>query len=354
MIFQKSKGTIPNMNNPIHTTIDFGKTGVQSGVLSVPHSHDLSGWAKVQIPIMSVVNGDGPTVLLMAGNHGDEYQGQIAIMKLMRELDKAQVRGRIIMIPILNMPASKAATRLSPLDGENFNRCFPGKVDGSISEMLAHYLTHVLFPISDVVIDLHTGGRGVYFYPCAHMHLVDDFDQRRKMARATMAYNTDFAFLYADVAGSGLLPVEAENQGKIVVTTEMGGGEVVSQPVHQICQDGLKNVLVHLGVIEGTEEMRESKGLAPIRWVQALDQDDYIFAPESGLFESLVDIGTDVRAGQALAAVHFPERPNRPAEIIEAKSDGIVIAHRGPTITQQGDILVCLAHDVPQEILDTF
>ena len=119
--------------------------------------------------------------------------------------------------------------------------------------MIAHYLTTVLFPLADIVIDIHTGGRSVDFYPCAHMHLVEDRRQRRQMVEGTLAWNTDFAFLYADIAGTGLLPVEAERQGKIVITTEMGGGEPVSAEVHRLTQSGLRNVLVHFGVLEGQE-----------------------------------------------------------------------------------------------------
>ena len=340
--------------SPVSTQVDFTKSGRQVGILGVPYSYNLSGWSQLQIPIATIANGDGPTVLLMAGNHGDEYPGQVAIMRLLREIDVEQVQGRLILIPAINMPAAKASTRLSPVDGMNLNRCFPGNPSGTVSEIIADYLTTVLFPISDVVIDLHTGGRGVSFYPCAHMHLVDDLDQRRKMAAATMAYNTDLAFLYSDIAGTGLLPVEAENQGKIVVTTEMGGGEVVPRSVHQATQQGLRNVLIHLGVLKGEQKSREDLGQSPTRWVQALDAEDYIFAPESGLFESLVELGGDVKAGQPMAALHFLERPDRSPVVIEAPSDGVVIAHRGPTVTQQGDIAVCLAHDVPQEILDTF
>ncbi len=339
------------MSHPIKTNIDFDKPGTQWGKLTVPHSYNLSGWSQLHIPIMTVSNGEGPTVLLMAGNHGDEYPGQIAIMKLMRSLQAEEIQGRIIMIPILNVPASKAATRLSPVDGKNLNRCFPGDPHGSVSEVLADYLTTVLFPLSDIVIDLHTGGRGVYFHPCAHMHLVDNLEQRKKMVQATEAYNTDFAFLYADIAGQGLLPVEAENQGKIVVTTEMGGGEVVSRGIHRVCQEGLKNVLVHLGVLQGEVVTREKLGLGPVRWIQALTQEDYLFAPESGLFEALVEAGSDVEAGQTIGALHFPERPSRKPELIEAPSPGVVIAHRGPTLTQQGDILICLAHDVAGDLL---
>lgn len=338
----------------IHTDIDFEQPGKQTSKLYIPHSHNLSGWANIQVSVASISNAEGPTVLLMAGNHGDEYPGQIAIMKLMRELQPDDITGRLIMIPTLNVPAARAATRLSPLDGMNLNRSFPGKVEGNATEMLAHYLTTELFPRADAVIDLHTGGRGVYFFPCAHMHLVDDPEQRRKMARATLAYRTDLAFLYADVAGHGLLPVEAENQGKVVVTTEMGGGEVIPADIHQLSQSGLRNVLIHLGVLKGEEQSRADLGLPPTRWVQSLDAGDYLFAPESGMFESCVDLGADVEAGQTLGLIHFMERPDRDPIAITANAAGILIAHRGPTLTAQGDIVACLAHDVDQQTLDTF
>ena len=120
--------------------------------------------------------------------------------------------------------------------------------------MVAHYLTTVLFPLADIVVDIHTGGRSVDFVPCAHMHLVPDLDQRRQMLEGTVAWNSDFAFLYTDIAGSGLLPVEAERQGKIVITTEMGGGEPVPASVHRLTQSGLRNVLIHFGVLEGEEQ----------------------------------------------------------------------------------------------------
>ncbi|MEZ6072783.1 MAG: succinylglutamate desuccinylase/aspartoacylase family protein [Pirellulales bacterium] len=209
-------------DTPIYTDVDFERPGKQVSRLCIPHSYNLSGWANIQLPVACIRNGEGPTVVLMAGNHGDEYPGQVAILNLIRQLEPAMITGRLIMLPQLNVPAARAATRLSPLDGKNLNRCFPGNPAGSACDIIAHYLTTVLFPLADSVVDLHTGGRGIYFYPCAHMHLVDDLAQRRRMARGALAYNTDLAFLYADVAGHGLLPVEAEGQGKTIVTTEMG------------------------------------------------------------------------------------------------------------------------------------
>ena len=335
----------------LHCTVDYSRLGVQHGQLCVPYSHNLGGWANLLLPITVVANGTGPTVLVLGGNHGDEYPGPIAILKLCREIRAEQVTGRIVLLPALNMPAVKAATRLSPLDGKNMNRSFPGRADGSVTEMIAHYLTTVLFPLSDVVIDIHTGGRSVDFYPCAHMHLVPDREQRRQMVAGTLAWNTDLAFLYADIAGSGLLPVEAEQQGKVVLTTEMGGSEAISARVHRLTQDGLRNVLIHLNVVRGRHRSRADLGLPPTRWVQALDREDYRFAPESGLYESLVDLGGEVAAGQPVGQVHFIERPDRDPVPVCAPTAGLLIATRGPTLVGQGDCVACIAHDVPPDLL---
>ena len=332
--------------SPIRASVDFARPGKQFGNLYVPYSHNLGGWANLTLPIAVIGRGAGPTALVLAGNHGDEYPGQVAVMRLMRELTPERVAGRVILIPALSMPAAKAATRLSPLDGKNFNRCFPGSPVGTVSEIVAHYLTTVLFPLTDIVIDIHTGGRSMDFYPCAHMHLVPAGPQRQAMLAGTEAWNTDFCFLYADVAGTGLLPVEAESQGKTVVTTEMGGSENVTTQVHRITQTGLSNVLTHLGVLEGKATSRAALGLPPTQWVQALNWEDYRFAPESGVYENLVPLGEAVAADQPVGQIHFLERPDRdPVEVV-AHSAGVLIATRAPSLVGQGDCVACIAQIV--------
>jgi predicted deacylase len=335
----------------IHTTIDFGRPGKQHGYLQVPYSYNLAGWANLMIPVSVVNHGSGPTVLVLAGNHGDEYQGQVAIMKLARGLEASAVHGRIILIPCLNMPAAKVGTRLSPLDGKNLNRCFPGQAEGTVTEVIADFLTRVLFPIADVVIDIHSGGRSMLFVPCSHMHLVPDRIQRKKMMEAMLAWNTDFSFLYADIAGTGLLPVEAENQGKIVITTEMGGGEAIPAQVHQLTQKGLRNVLVHVGVLDGEEETREGLGKPPAILVQALHRENYLLTPESGIFEVAVELGTEVSSDEPIGWIHFLERPDRAPEIVLAKTEGYLVCFRAPSLTQQGDCVAVIAQAVDPNTL---
>jgi N-alpha-acetyl-L-2,4-diaminobutyrate deacetylase len=97
-------------------SIDIEAEGKQFGHLSVPHSRNESGWGAVHLPIVSIRNGDGPTVVLTGGNHGDEYEGPIALLKLVRALEASQIAGRVVVIPALNYPAVMGGMRVSPID----------------------------------------------------------------------------------------------------------------------------------------------------------------------------------------------------------------------------------------------
>lgn len=115
--------------SPVSCTIDLGAPGKHIGHLAIPKITNTAGWASTFIHIASVANGTGPTVLVLAGNHGDEYEGQMAAMRLLQELAPDQVSGRVIVVPVLSPTASKANTRNWP-SGANFNRSFPGRPDG--------------------------------------------------------------------------------------------------------------------------------------------------------------------------------------------------------------------------------
>ncbi|OJI92401.1 hypothetical protein LY10_03105 [Planktotalea frisia] len=91
------------------------------------------------VPIISFKNGDGPVALMIAGTHGDEFEGPSALMRLVDDLSLKDISGQIIIVPALNATAVRASERCSPLDGVNLNRAFPGDPLGSISEQIAYY-----------------------------------------------------------------------------------------------------------------------------------------------------------------------------------------------------------------------
>src|SRR5258708_40339048 len=117
------------------------------------------------MPIAVIKNGKGPTLLTMSGNHGDEYEGQVTNTKLIRRLEARDVKGRVIVLPAANFPAAMAGMRPSPIDDGNLNRSFPGDRDGTPTWMIAHFIETVLFPMADLVLDLHSGGFRPLYLP---------------------------------------------------------------------------------------------------------------------------------------------------------------------------------------------
>lgn len=331
--------------SPVSCTIDLSAPGKQVGRLQLPKITNTGGWASSFVPIGSIAQGDGPSVLVLAGNHGDEYEGQIAALRLLQELTPERVSGRVTVIPVLSPAASKASTRMWP-SGVNFNRSFPGSPDGPPNEQLADFLTRVLFPAADVVIDMHSGGRTAWFLPCSHMHVVDDPAQRAAMLAGMQAWNSDHHFLYIDVNGSGLLPVEAEEQGKLVITTELGGGGRVPAPVHELAWSGLTNVLRHVGVLEGEVQTRASLGLPEAVILDGRDPANYVIAEEDGLFEGLLEPGAPVGAGDPVARLWFPDRPARPPEVLRAPLDGMLAVIRAMPATEAGDGVFTLGQPI--------
>ncbi len=173
------------------------------------------------------------------------------------------------------------------------------------------------------------------------MHWVDDAAQRRQMVDGMLAWNTDWCCVYIDIGGTGLLVSEAERQGKIVVSTELGGGGHVTAEIHRLAASGLANVLRHFGVLEGEVVRRES----PPTILMATELDNYVPAPESGLFETLVDLGQRVEAGEPVGRMHFLERLDREPETVHARTDGIVCVVRAVATTEQGDNIIVVARE---------
>jgi N-alpha-acetyl-L-2,4-diaminobutyrate deacetylase len=344
------------VNNPLESpagmsdtrvscTIDLNAEGKQFGTLRVPRSVDQ--WSGLWIPIVSVASGAGPTVVVIGGVHGDEPEGQVAALNLARDLQPEQVTGRVVVIPCASPEASRAYSRVWP-SGIDLNRSFPGDPWGREDQQLAYFLSTVLFPMSEVVVDIHSGGRGGLHLPWSEMHWVEDPQQRRRMVDGMVAWNTDWCCVYTDIGGTGLLVGEAERQGKVVISTELGGGGHVNAEIHRLAASGLANVLRHVGVLEGEVVGRDS----PPTFLMATEPENFVLAPESGLFETLVALGERVETGQPVGRIHFIERPDREPEAAYAGNDGIVCVVRAVATCEQGDSIVVVAREVDRAALD--
>jgi N2-acetyl-L-2,4-diaminobutanoate deacetylase len=323
--------------SPVAPTIALDAPGKHHGHLVLPHSRDDSAWGSLRIPITVIKNGDGPTALLSGANHGDEYEGPLALLELANRLEAAQISGRIIIVPFMNYPAFRAAKRTSPIDGGNLNRAFPGRADGSITDKIADYFQRVLLPLADIVLDFHSGGKTLDFLPYAACHVLADKEQEARCRAARDAFNAPFSLEMVEIDAVGMYDTAAEEMGKTFITTELGGGGTSSLKTIAIARKGVRNLLIHAGILEGTVEMSPSVALTQP------GGDCYYFAPLAGLCEHLVALGQKVQKGDLLARLWSTENTGQPPLEIRAEMQGLVITRHHPGLVQSGDCLAVLA-----------
>lgn len=329
--------TPPPRPSPITPTVDLTRDGIQHGHLRLPWSRDDSAWGSVMIPICVIRNGDGPTALLTGANHGDEYEGPVALYDLAASLKPEQINGRVIIAPAMNFPAFQKGTRTSPIDKGNLNRSFPGRPDGTVTEKIADYFTRYLMPEADIVLDFHSGGRTLDFLPYAAAHALPDKVQESRCFSAVKAFSAPYSMRMIEIDAVGMYDTTAEEAGKVFVTTELAGGGTISARTAAIAKRGVRNLLRHSGILEGEIER------SPTVWLDMPSEDCFGFADTDGLLEPLVDLGSEIRKGDLIARVHNIARTGSASQEHRAKLDGVLAARHFPGLVKMGDCLSVIA-----------
>jgi N-alpha-acetyl-L-2,4-diaminobutyrate deacetylase len=324
--------------NPFVPSVNFEANGVQHGFLRLPWSRNESAWGNLMIPITVIKNGDGPTALLTGANHGDEYEGPIALTELANTLSDKEIAGRVFIIPFMNYPAFLAGQRSSPIDNGNLNRIFPGRAVGSVTEKIAYYFQRTLLPMADLVLDFHSGGRSLEFVPLAAAHVLADKAQQAMCFAARDAFAAPYSLSMLEVDSAGMYDTAAEKMGKVFVTTELGGGATATASSIAIAKRGVRNVLKHMGILSGKVE-----GSRSIR-LDMPSSDCFCFSESKGLVEFAIDLGRPVRAGDLLLRVHPVDRFGRRPTDYCARIDGILAARHVPGLTDLGDCLAVVAN----------
>jgi predicted deacylase len=326
-------------------TPDFASDGAgkRHGFLRLFHSVHRSAYGFIPFPAGVICGGPGPTALLVAGNHGDEWEGQVALTELLQDLQPDQVRGRIIILPCANLPASLAGTRTSPLDDGNLNRSFPGDADGTVTQQIAHFIATELIPQADLVLDLHSGGSSLMYLPCTLATQHEDPARLDAHVAAIRAFGAPYAYLQGRAEGQGgvrTLGAVAEARGILSIATELGGAGTLTPSILAMARLGVRRVLAHAGLIDAPAEPP-----APTRIIRIGEADDWTYATAPGVFEPLVVPGDTVQAGQPAARIHTPEAPWQPPTDIAFQRGGLVVCRRQPGRAERGDCLFGLGQD---------
>lgn len=323
--------------NPITSTIPLDEDGEHHGFLRLPYSRDDSAWGSVMIPITVIKNGVGPSALLTGANHGDEYEGPIALMDLAMSLKAGDIEGRVIILPAMNYPAFRAGTRTSPIDRGNMNRSFPGSPSGTVTEKIADYIQTVLLPEASIVLDFHSGGRTLDFIPFASAHVLENKEQQAACVAAVEAFNAPYSMIMLEIDNVGMYDTSVEDQGKTFVTTELGGGGTSTARSNAIAKKGVRNVLKHAGIMKGELDLSASVML------DMPDDDCFVFSHDDGMFEAMKDLGEEVEKGGIVARVWPVDRTGRPPLDYRARRSGILASRHFPGLVKAGDCVAVIA-----------
>ncbi|PSL41340.1 hypothetical protein B0H99_10222 [Planomicrobium soli] len=240
-----------------------------------------------------MINGseEGPRVLVLGGIHGCEYTSIDAAQKVGTSLEPAYVKGKVIVLPIAN-PASFYARSIyvHPRDNKNLNRMFPGNQDGTDAERLAYWLNELVFKKVDYIVDLHGGDMIEALVPFSIYHVT----KNEKILAASKEMASLFDIEYV-IGSSGQVPGStygcAAEQGIPAIIAEAGQQGILSEEDSVLLQNGVKNILVSLGVLEGEVRRSDSNYISVFDWYRS----DF-----KGLWYPAVLIGDAVKKGQIL------------------------------------------------------
>jgi predicted deacylase len=278
---------------------------------------DHEALAGLELPCFEAAGErDGPHMCLLGGIHGGEYSSIAAVVRFMNALDTSELSGRITAVPIVSMPSfAERRAFVMPQDGKNLNRCFPGSLDGTFSDVLAHFVYTELIEPSDVMLDLHGGD---VFEALEPFTLYDESPVEDEARGLAIAYGLPYVVRSApsEAPISGTTTSAAAGAGVPAVIAEAGGRGLLEEDAVLLHLEGIGNALRHLRMLPGdaTPPREDMRSAARFVWVQSR---------EEGWWEPDVSPGAVVEAGSSLGTVRslFGEVIER----IPAPEDGVIL-----------------------------
>ena len=300
-------------------TLDICDTQVEPGTkkfFSITVAHRSA--SEIKIPV-TVVNGarDGPLLGVIAGEHGCEYPGIMTAIKLSREMSPEKLSGGLIILPIVNVPSFENRTMwVNPIDQDRLWDKYPGKVDGTISQIMAYNVFHEVIFKCNYVLQFHSGDLNEALFPHIIFRKTGREDVDRVLNDFLSLFRMQYALEYHEPEGNGTLLFEASKRGIPTLLLEAGQKGVLDEESVDLFYNGIFNVMKYLKMIDG-----EPTFTKPTMLIGAVD----VLAKNGGILHSRMKLGTFVKKGDLLGEIL-----NIRGEIVEeirSPIDGIVLAH---------------------------
>jgi predicted deacylase len=291
--------------------------------------------AGLDVPALDFAGiGDGPLLTVVAGVHGCEYASIAALRTWARRLAGRELRGRVVAVPVLNLPSFRARSPfVVPEDGKNLNRCFPGNASGTLAERLAYDVFTKLITGSDALIDMHAGDMVEALKPFA---LYDAGPAEARAADMAVAYGVGYVIRQEagpDRAVAGTSSAAAAEIGIPAIIAEAGGCGLVERVAVDAHLRGLDRVLALLGMAEdpaGPGDGPPSTHLRRFQWM---------YCRHEGWWEPTVEVGDAVTEGQVLGTVGSIDG-TQTLETISAPTGGVpMFITSSPAVAAEGLLL---------------
>ena len=243
--------------------VDLESPGRRDYWIALGHT---SVWSSHLIPLTVIVGPQakaGEGLVAFGANHGNEYEGPVAIKHLLREIRTEDVMGRIILVPVLNTAAFRVGHRESTGDdGFNLNRVF---VEGAgttptmagITHRIVNFVRTVIWPHVHISIDLHSGGEVARFIHWAVWYEHDDPQINTRGQQMARWFGTRVV-MHSEAAApggiAGALFQDATNLGKLAIATELGHGSAVDVRGVRYARHGVLAAAIHNGQLHGSIE----------------------------------------------------------------------------------------------------
>jgi len=268
-----------------------------TGTIEVPAASD----AALSIPV-AVVHGTKPgkVLALVSGAHGTEYASIIALERLIKLLDPAEVSGTVIILPLVNVPSfERKIAHVNPVDGKSMNRFYPGKMDGTQTERASFLITKHVVEQCDHLIDLHGGDIDESLRPYSYWTRTVNEKQNAVSREMLLAFGLDHIIISTerptDPAASRYLENTATTRGKPSITVEAGyAGTVDAEDVNALV-NGCLSVMRYLKMLPGLPSFIEH----PV-WIEKVAT---VASEQTGVFYALVRRGTYVEQGMKVGYV---------------------------------------------------
>ncbi|MBI1775152.1 MAG: succinylglutamate desuccinylase/aspartoacylase family protein [Proteobacteria bacterium] len=297
-----------------------------SKIRRVAVSHFSNG-AEVCLYIHEIAGkkGKGPLLGISGAIHGNEPTGTYVIREIARHYADGNFRGRLWLLPVANPLAFQANKRVTPVDGQNLNRVFPGKAQGMFTDLLAAKIKGDFLDHLEVYLDFHTGtDRPTVDYTYIHNAL----DLSR-------AFGTRYLFRpQAEREGpvfNGTSKAVTTARGVPSVTIELGGGVVDQAPYIARGVEGIKNIMRTLNMVDEPP--------APPITQTVLGAIPTIFPTQGGfLYTESPPLGEEIAGGAVLGRVVSPYTFEELEVICNPVKRGVMIlTHLTANLVEPGD-----------------